>query len=162
MQPGYPPEPDGTAPPRPPAPDQSQPWSGAPQPGYGQPNPAYGQPPNSAPLYPQSPAPGQQPPAYGQQPPAYGQPPAGQQPPPYAQAAQPHYMQVQQSSEAKSAMAKKGQRDIIMGLIWIAVGIGITACTYVADIPIYVVAWDPIVYGVIVLVRGIINVGRGR
>ncbi|MEU7868160.1 hypothetical protein [Dactylosporangium sp. NPDC049140] len=71
-------------------------------------------------------------------------------------------MQVQQSSEAKSALASKGQREIVFGLIWIAAGIGITVCTYAADIPVYVVAWGPIVWGVIQVIRGVINLGRGR
>jgi hypothetical protein len=142
------------------------------QPAYGQPAPipaplqpqggppAYGQ-PASAPPYP--PPAGQQPQPYAQ-PPQYGQqPPHGQQPPPYAQPQQqPHYMAVQQSSEAKGAMAKKGQRDIVFGLIWIGAGIAITAFTYVADIPVYVVAWGPMIYGGFLLIRGFINLARGR
>ncbi|WP_426508638.1 hypothetical protein ACPPVO_59005 [Dactylosporangium sp. McL0621] len=71
-------------------------------------------------------------------------------------------MQVQQSTEAKSALASKGQREIVFGLIWIAAGIGITVCTYAADIPVYVVAWGPIVWGVVQVIRGVINLGRGR
>ncbi|WP_432981759.1 hypothetical protein [Dactylosporangium sp. CA-233914] len=174
MQPGYPSDPGQ----QPPAYGQPQP-----QPPYGQQPysapPAYGQPPNPAPYqqsvppYPQQSAPpayGQPPnsapPVYGQPPnsapPAYGQPqqPYGQQPPPYGQ--QPQYMQVQPPPAAVSAGAKTGKRDIIMGLILIAVGVAITVCTYMADIRVYLVAWGPIVWGLVQVVRGIVNVARGR
>ncbi|WP_432832618.1 hypothetical protein [Dactylosporangium sp. CA-092794] len=59
-------------------------------------------------------------------------------------------------------MSRKGGREIVMGLLWIAGGVAITVCTYAMDIKVYFVAWGPVVYGVVVLFRGIINLARGR
>ena len=149
MQPGYPEQP-AYGQPQSPAPGQPSyaPPAGQqpPPPQQYSPPPQYGQQPGQPPQPPQY---GQQPPQpqYGQQPPQYGE-----QPPPYAQPQQqPHYM-----------AAKKGQRDIIFGFIWIGAGIAITACTYAADIPVYVVAWGPIIYGGYLVVKGFINLARGR
>ncbi|MER7280639.1 hypothetical protein ABT369_39985 [Dactylosporangium sp. NPDC000244] len=71
-------------------------------------------------------------------------------------------MQVQQSPAAQSAVSSKGKREIIFGLILIAAGVGITVCTYMSGSSVYLVAWGPVIWGVVQLIRGIVNVARGR
>lgn len=183
MQPGYP-EPvqhgagqpnTWTAPPEQQAWPQSQPSYGqAPHtpPAYGPPSqspaPAFGQAPQSAPpAYgpPQSAppaygAPQSVPPVYGQAPqsvpPAYGPPPQAPgggyavPPQPYAPA------------QPQVDLAQRAKREILVGLGLIAAGAAITICTYVADIPVYIVAWGPIVWGVVRVVRGVVNLVRAR
>ncbi|MFB9412894.1 hypothetical protein [Dactylosporangium matsuzakiense] len=63
---------------------------------------------------------------------------------------------------AEVKRGSQGQQELISGLLWMGGGIAITVITYVADIPVYVVAWGPIVYGVIKVIRGVVNMARGR
>jgi hypothetical protein len=86
------------------------------------------------------------------------QPP--QPPPPQAPPGQPHYMQVQHSERAVTATTQKGQRDIAFGVVWIVVGLLITGITYSSDMPIYVVAWGPVLYGIIKVIVGVVRLNR--
>jgi hypothetical protein len=76
------------------------------------------------------------------------------------QANQPHYLQVQQSDRAVSASAAKGQRDIAFGVVWLVVGLLITGITYASEMPIYVVAWGPVLYGIIKIIIGVVRLNR--
>jgi hypothetical protein len=170
------PDPAGYYPPSP-APSPSQPpHHQAYQPGtygqqpYQQPGhqqPAYQQPAYQQPAYQQ---PAYQQPAYGQpanghasyqqpahQQPAYGQPANGQ--PAYQQPAAPSYLQT--SPEARNALKSKGTRDIVFGVVWLVVGLGITVMTLaIMDGAAMVVAWGPALYGIYKIIKGLITVSR--
>lgn len=173
---------------RPPEPDWQQPPNhsgGLPPDGYQHPTsyqPADGyQPPGTYPppaTYPSAPPYGyEQPPqGYQQAPPpqAYQQAsPAGHQlaaPAPgyyagYHQpaapaAAPPPYLTP--SQEAQDAVAARGRRDIIFGVIWLAVGLSITLFTLARFGPYVVVAWGPALYGIYKIIKGAVTLQRGR
>jgi len=84
------------------------------------------------------------------------QPLQNPEPPP----AQPHYMQVTKSAAAVTATTQKGQRDIAFGVVWIVVGLLITAVTYNSDMPVYFVAWGPVLYGVIKIIIGAVRLSK--
>jgi hypothetical protein len=130
------------------------------QPGYGQ--PAYGQPQPGAPYgQPQPGAPyGQEPGSYGQ---AYGQPQPGAygpaQPGPFGQ---PGPMGL----PGRGNMARRrGTRQVITGSILFAVGLLITIFTLGhAESSVgggtYIVAWGPMVFGIIAIIRGLLARSR--
>jgi hypothetical protein len=85
------------------------------------------------------------------------QPPPNQ--PPYAPN-QPHYLQVGRSEAAVTATNQKAQRDIAFGVVWLVVGLLITGITYASAMPVYVVAFGPVLYGIFKIIRGAIALNR--
>lgn len=125
-------------------PQASQPYGQQP-PGQ----PSYGQQPTSQPGYPQQP--------YGQQP--YGQQPYGQQP--YGQPGSVGYAQMAQPARAGSALRDHGKRQMIIGAAWLGGGLVLTVATMASSSPVYIVAWGPMIWGVIQIIKGGINLARG-
>ncbi len=80
--------------------------------------------------------------------------------PHYLQPNQPHYLQVGQSQAAVTAATQKGQRDIAFGVVWLLIGVLVTAITYSSDMPVYVVAWGPALYGIIKIIIGMVRLSR--
>jgi hypothetical protein len=121
------------------------------QPGqYGQPG-GYGQQPG------QYGQPGQ---GYGQQPGGYGQPGQG-----YGQPGQ--YGQPGMPGAGNAAMAsvirQRGLRRVIIGVVLIVLGIAVTAVTFSSAQGggTYIVAYGPILVGIISVVRGLTTMARG-
>jgi hypothetical protein len=126
------------------------------QPGYGQPQPGanYGQPQPGAPY-------GQEPGSYGQA--AYGQPQPGaygpSQPGPFGQ---PGPMGL---GGAGSMLRRRGRRQVITGSILFVVGLLITIGTLghaesSAGGGTYIVAWGPMIFGIIAIIRGLLSMSR--
>jgi hypothetical protein len=88
------------------------------------------------------------------------QPHQNQEQPHYVQPNQPHYLQAGQSEAAVRAATQKGQRDIAFGVVWLVIGFLITAITYSSDMPVYVVAWGPALYGIIKIIIGVVRLSR--
>lgn len=104
---------------------------------------------------------GQAPGAYSQAPGQYGQAPQGTGPG-FAMPSQPYY---QPSGSLATVARTRGMRQIIIGAIIIAVGLVITIVTYASASAAggtYIVAYGPMIVGVITLVRGIVALGRSR
>lgn len=59
-------------------------------------------------------------------------------------------------------LRSSGVSQIVVGVVAITIGIGVTVLTYdaAAGGGSYIVAWGPVVYGLITLVRGLANLGR--
>jgi hypothetical protein len=152
-------------------------------PGYGQPgNPGYGQQPPAGygqqpdPGYAQQPDPGyaQQPnPGYAQQSPAgYGQQPNSgyaQQPNPYGQpgaSGMQYQMPGPMPQGSLAAVARKrGMKRIIVGALIFVVGLVITVATYSSASSgggTYVVAYGPMIVGVVWVIRGIAAVSQSQ
>src|SRR5262249_31577786 len=105
---------------------------------------------------PQTPAHAQPPQAYGQPPQADGQPPYPQQqqlplPAPPPDPAPPHHW-------------PHGGGAIVRGLIVLVLGIAITAGTYNAAVDAgggqYFIAYGPVVFGLVWIVKGLASLGR--
>jgi hypothetical protein len=161
-----------------------------PGPGYGQqPGPAYGQPQYGQPPPPPGQAPGaygQQPGSYPPPGAPYGQPdpgaPYGQQPQPYGQPqsyGQPQpgapygYGQMPQPGPlgmpgGLAAVARKrGMRQVITGSVLFVIGLVITIATYssASSSPTggtYFVAWGPMIFGIIAIIRGVLAMTRAQ
>jgi hypothetical protein len=131
-------------------------------PDQGAPNgqPPYGQPQYGEPQYGQ--------PGYGQQQPGYGQAPGG----PYGQAPGAPYGQPQRGPIGMSPMGTGGLRvrrpglsRVITGSVVFAIGLVITIFTYSnasssATGGTYFVAWGPMVFGLIAIIRGLLTMRR--
>jgi hypothetical protein len=127
------------------------------QPGYGQPQPGtpYGQPQPGAPY-------GQQPGSYGQPQPGspYGQPGA-YGPTPFGQP-QPGPMGL---PGLATVARRRGRRQVITGSVVFAVGLLITIITLghaqsSAGGGTYIVAWGPMIFGIIAVIRGLLAMSR--
>lgn len=113
---------------------------------------------------PQSPPP----PQYGApaSPQPYGAPaspqPYGAPAPPYAsqQSEPPPYLAASSSAEARQAVADRGKRDIIFGAIWLAVGLGITVCSFAYFQVAGLIAWGPAAYGIYKIIKGVVTINR--
>src|SRR4051812_34891594 len=123
----------------------------------------------TAPHYPgnQHPAPQQPgnpqypPPQYPPQPPPYGQ-----QYPPYQQQQYAGYGQQPQYGPppvVRNRHRAEGVKQFVGGLIALVVGLAITIGTYTAASGggVYFVAYGPMIFGVIYLIKGLVNVSRG-
>jgi len=63
---------------------------------------------------------------------------------------------------ALEALGRRGQRQIIFGAVWLACGILLTLFTMAASSSVYIVAWGPMVWGVVQILSGIRNVAKSR
>lgn len=69
------------------------------------------------------------------------------------------------SGEQRRLQESRGKRLIGFGIAWFALGLIITIVTYSAASSgggIYIVAWGPMLYGIISLVRGAMLISRAR
>jgi len=77
---------------------------------------------------------------------------------------QAHYNTV--SAEQRRLWESRGKRQIGFDVAWFALGLIVTIATYSAASGagggIYIVAWGPMLYGVISLVRGIMLLNKSR
>jgi hypothetical protein len=157
-----------------PAVPYGQPGYGQPgygQPAYGQPaygQPGYGQPPYGQPGYGQQPGYGPAPydqPSYGPQPGAYGQAPGS----PYGQP-QPGYGPPQPFSQPRlgplgmpDVVRRRAVRQVIGGSVLFALGLLLTIFTLSSAESgggTYIVAWGPMLAGIVLLVRGLLAMSR--
>jgi hypothetical protein len=115
--------------------------------------------------------PGQQPGSYDQpQGSPYGQPPPGApygQPQPGFPYGQPQPGPMGMPGGMASAARRRAMRQIITGSILFGVGLVITVFTYSnasssATGGTYFVAWGPMIFGVIALIRGVTAMARSR
>jgi hypothetical protein len=137
---------------------------------------AYGTP--GPPVAPGAPAaaPAGSPPGYQPPPPGYQPPPPGYQPPadPRGPAVPParrgyrpfgaedvQHDRAQQEIDRSEAV-RRGNRDMVMGGIWLGGGLLLTLITYASSSPVAIVAWGPMLYGIFRLGKGILTVQRNR
>jgi hypothetical protein len=113
--------------------------------------------PMTAPQYPGNQYPAPQQPGNPQYPPPQQYPAYGQQYAGYGQ--QPRYG----PPVVRSHRRAEGVKQIVGGLIALVVGLAITIGTYAAASGggVYFVAYGPMIFGVIYLIKGLVNVSRG-
>jgi hypothetical protein len=86
-----------------------------------------------------------------------------QQPPPYqheSPPAPPPPPYLTTPPEARRALARKGQRDIVFGVLWLAFGLFITLFTLARFGPYLLVAWGPAAYGIYKIIKGTLTLRR--
>jgi len=89
--------------------------------------------------------------------PGRGQPPA-----PPGDDQLPAYLQAARSPEARKALLRRGQFQVIFGMIWFVIGLGLTLWTLSWGHRFYLVAWGPMLYGVIQIVVGRATISRSN
>lgn len=68
------------------------------------------------------------------------------------------------SDEQRASWRARGQRYIGFGVVWLVLGIVITAWTYslASQGGVYIVAWGPTLYGAYRIVRGVLLLQKSR
>jgi hypothetical protein len=81
------------------------------------------------------------------------------EPPPYAPAP---YQQV--NDEQRQILRTRGIRALIFGAVWFVGGLILSAVTYSAAASggVYIVAWGPMLYGIIQIVIGLVRLNKAK
>jgi len=62
----------------------------------------------------------------------------------------------------RSEAMRRANRDIGVGVAWLLAGVLITLITYASDMSVYVVAWGPVLYGVIRILKGVFTLRKNK
>lgn len=95
----------------------------------------------------------------GQPAPAWGAPPVPPTPPAPPRPATPQWGAYRPlgavSHVRNAATAQVGRRLVGQGLLMIVIGVAITVGSIAAQLPVFIVSWGPVVYGIVRVAKGL-------